>query len=270
MIYVSTSCLNDIKDIAAVLAIFSRIGIKNIELGSNHEYVENIEGLLRGYSGNNFIVHNYFPPTRNPFIMNLAARDEVIREKSLQVCRNAIDLCNHLGYKLYSFHPGFRVEETLDSDFELSSNVIPYDEAFSTFIRSVEEIYGYAKSCGVDIALENLEYKHDAYMMTQPHEFKRLLDIFPDIGVLMDIGHLNIASRKMGFEVSDFIECVGDNVKGIHIHENDGRSDQHLEPLNGGVVKYLEGVIDRDIILECRNSTSERVLKNIEFLQTYF
>lgn len=120
-IYVSTSCLKGTKDLGNILETYRSHGIGNVELGSGLEYVEGVEAVLQKYSEMNFIVHNYFPPAKEPFVMNLAAQDDGIRRRSVEVCKGALDLCGKLGYPLYTFHPGFRLDGTLDLGFELSS-----------------------------------------------------------------------------------------------------------------------------------------------------
>ena len=106
---------------------------------------------------------------------------------------------------------------------------MPYEEAYEAFSRSLEEILSFARERGIEIAVENLEHKNDAYMMTRPEEFSRLQEDSPELGVLLDLGHLKIASRRLVFKIEDFIYCVKDSVSGIHLHENDGLSDQHLD-----------------------------------------
>lgn len=268
MIFVSTSCLEGVKDLAEVLDIYSSHGIENVELGSCHEYIEDVESTLREYSDLNFVVHNYFPPAREPFIMNLAAQDGRVRTDSIAVCKRAIDLCHKFSYDLYSFHPGFRVKETLGLKFDLTSNqIVPYEAAFEKFTASLEEISTYAESRGVKVALENLEHQNQAYMMTRPEEFERVLDLFPELGVLLDMGHLKIASRKFGFAMEDFIKRVGNNIAAVHIHENDGEKDLHLEPMGGDLVGYLSSINSDLIVLEGRFMDANRIAANVKFLE---
>lgn len=269
MIYASTSCLKGGADLSYVLEAYSQIGILNVELGSGHTYIEDVEDQLRRHSEMNFIVHNFFPPTKEPFILNLAALNDRVRQKSIEVCKGAIDLCSDLGYPLYSFHPGFRVERTLDPGFELSCPVVPYERAFSAFSRSVEDIVAYSLDRGVMVAVENLEHKNDAYMMTCPWEFKRLLEIFPGLCVLLDLGHLEIASRRLDFRIEDFMECVGGNVAGVHIHENNGREDLHLPPSEDKAFKRILNVDCTRIILECRGLDGDGIVRNLRRLEQY-
>jgi len=268
-VYASTSCLKDCRDLAHVLDLYGRAGIKNIELGSSHEHIKDVHSLLSQYRGMDFTVHNYFPPARDPFIMNIAAQDNIIRDRSLEVCRAAIDLCSYLGASIYSFHPGFRVHGTLDGSFDLYGSVVPYEKAFEVLAESIESILSYAREHRVAVAIENLEHRNDAYMMTGPREFEELLDVFPELHVLLDLGHLKIASRRLGFTVDDFISCVREHVVGIHLHENDGVSDLHLEPLKSDMLKCLPQLSCPNIILECRNSSLGNIVRNLRALERY-
>jgi sugar phosphate isomerase/epimerase len=203
--------------------------------------------------------------------MNLAAQDEPIRERSMAVCKRAIDLCHKFGGRLYSFHPGFRVEETLGFNFEMNGkDLVSYDAAFGKFARSTEDILAYAKSRGVKIALENLEHKNEAYMMTRPEEFAHFQEIFPEVGVLLDLGHLKIASNRLGFKVNDFLRTVKDSIREVHIHENDGEKDLHREPLKGDLMGLLEIVDCETVVLECRNLNMERIILNLRALEQVF
>ncbi len=267
-IFVSTSCLGGSRDLQEILKCYDACGIENMELSGGLNYADDLESSLKRYSHLNFIIHNYFPPARAPFIMNLAAQDDSIREKSIELCKTAIDLCAHLKPRLYSFHPGFRVEKTLGSSFEIDGRMlVSYEDAFCKFAKSVEEISEHAKSKGVNIALENLEHKNDAYMMTRPEEFVRFLKIFPEVGVLLDLGHLKIASRKLNFEPLNFLRVVRESIVEVHIHENNGAKDLHLEPINGNSIEMLGSIDCKVIVLESRGLNMERILLNLRFLE---
>jgi len=267
-IYISTSCLKGTGDLQEILEAYSAHGIEKVELSGGLEYTPNVVGLLNNHPRMNFIIHNYFPPPREPFIMNLAAQDEGVREKSVAVCRRAMDLCSQFGCSLYSFHPGFRVESTLGLNFALSSiDLVPYDVAFSKFTQSIEEISAYARSRGVKVALENLEHQNEAYMMTRPEEFEKFQKIFPEVGVLLDLGHLKIASRRFGFQEKDLLRAVKDNIVEVHIHENNGEKDLHLEPLRSAMMSGLERLECETVVLECHGLNMERIILNLRALE---
>ena len=112
MIFVSSSCLknNTIKQSVQELA---NQGYKNIELsgGTNlyEEYVEDLLGLKKKYKLN-YLVHNYFPPPKKPFMLNIASLNDELFEKSVDHCVKAINLCKILGSKKYGVHAGFLID----------------------------------------------------------------------------------------------------------------------------------------------------------------
>ncbi|OPY52216.1 MAG: endonuclease IV [Methanosaeta sp. PtaU1.Bin112] len=267
-LFVSTSCLGGTRDLQEILEIYSAHGIKNVELSGGLDCTGDAEGILKKHSHLNFIIHNYFPPVSYPFIMNLASQDAMIRERSVAICKKAIDLCAQFRCRLYSFHPGFRVEKTLGLNFEFAGErLVSYEAAFEKFAISVEDISAYAKIKGVKIALENLEHKNEAYMMTRPEEFSHIQDIFPEVGVLLDLGHLKIASKRLGFRIDEFIRAVQDNILEVHIHENDGKEDLHWEPLKSELMELLLRVDCQTIVLESRNLSAERIILNLRALE---
>ena len=99
MIYVSTSCVrNDyIKDSVRELA---EMGFFNIELSGGTRYYEGyLEDLLslKQEYRLNYQVHNYFPPPREDFVLNLIDTDETNYERSLEMIRKALDISKRLG-----------------------------------------------------------------------------------------------------------------------------------------------------------------------------
>ena len=44
----------------------------------------------------NFLIHNYFPPPKKNFILNLGSTNENIRLQSVNLCKGAINLCKNL------------------------------------------------------------------------------------------------------------------------------------------------------------------------------
>ena len=57
-----------------------------------------------------FNLHNYFPPPENPFVINLATKNEKILKKTEDHLKNSIDYAAYLNLKNYSFHAGFVVD----------------------------------------------------------------------------------------------------------------------------------------------------------------
>ena len=94
--------------------------------------------------------------------------------------------------------------------------------------RSVEEIAALARDVGVGVALEVLPNA----LSSAPaicHLIEEQLDGI-DVGICLDYGHAHL----MG-DLSDAIEAVGGHLWTTHVHDNDGRSDEHRVPFAGRI-----------------------------------
>jgi hypothetical protein len=92
MIYVSSACSKQ-KFIGPAVKELADKGFKNIELSGGTRYYDDYEpdlfDLQKKYDLT-FLVHNYFPPPKDPFILNLASLDRGIYEKSLHHLKKAL------------------------------------------------------------------------------------------------------------------------------------------------------------------------------------
>ena len=94
--------------------------------------------------------------------------------------------------------------------------------------RSVEEICRLAEPIGVRVALEVIPNPlSDAASLVSMLE--RDLDA-PHAGICLDFGHAFL----MG-DVSDVIEQVAEHLVATHVHDNDGKKDEHLVPFDGRI-----------------------------------
>ena len=94
MIYISTSCIkaNTIKE--SIISI-AKEGFKNIELSGGTKYYPSYETDLIELKNKfqlNYLIHNYFPPPKKPFVINLASLNDEIYTTSINHCKNAIRL----------------------------------------------------------------------------------------------------------------------------------------------------------------------------------
>ena len=99
MIYVSTACVknNSIKESVLELA---QLGYKNIELTGGTTYYDGFERdllELKESHNLNYLLHNYFPPPNEHFILNIASLNNDIYDRSIEHCLRAVNLCKLLG-----------------------------------------------------------------------------------------------------------------------------------------------------------------------------
>jgi len=93
----------------------------------------------------------------------------------------------------------------------------------------------FAKRQGVGIALENIfDSGNVRHYCGVVEELVDLVDSFndPAVGVCWDFGHGNIMYPK---SQAGCLRTIGSRLKMTHVHDNNGKSDQHLPPFFGNI-----------------------------------
>jgi len=278
-IYVSTTFAENNSKISNVLLSCKKANISKIELGSNHVYEQDFEKIVKKYKFD-YIVHNYFPVPKKSFVVNIASLDKKIRDQSLKHVKNAILFCKKTNAKLYTFHPGFigDPEKASNSnknyDFIWKKNEVKksYDTAFKNMINSLKEIVRFAKKNKVKIAIETEGSfrKKNLCLMQRPEEYKKLFYYFlpNDLGISLNIGHLNLASRAFNFSREKFVDGIKNYIVALELSHNNRLDDQHL-PLkkNAWYWKIINDLFFAETykILEFRNTSIKRIKEVINF-----
>lgn len=284
MIYISTTFASDQSSVLDVLKLCKHNGIKNLELGSNHSNELDVEQGVQQYDFC-YLVHNYFPIPKEPFVINIASADDEIYQRSVNHIFNAINFCQQIGSGLYTFHPGFLTDpdgankDASNYDFQFEDSYLKgktYEEAYDRMVEAVSHIVPYAKARGIRIAIETegSVLKKDHLLMQRPGEYERFFRDFStdDIGINLNIGHLRLASSAFGFEIQKFVDLVADYVVAMELSHNNGLEDEHLPLIEGEW--YWKTICDPRFdqvykILEFRNVNIDTILSNIEMCQRY-
>jgi len=92
--------------------------------------------------------------------------------------------------------------------------------------RSIDELSSFARSAGVRIAIENMVSPESCDVIEALfHEFD------PDfLGFCWDAGHSNMTPDGIGR-----VEKFMDRLTVLHLHDNNGKSDQHKLPFTGTI-----------------------------------
>lgn len=246
--YASTTCL-DVDGLEATLAAYAEAGVDAVELGYCGDPAVDVGGLVNEYPFD-YLAHNYFLPREDEFILNLASADEAIRERSVRYVRDAVEFCDAHGIETYTFHGGFRVDPTLSLEFP-TDDVPAYEAAWDRFVDSLRRVVASAEDPDVGLAVENNVLFEDhvvdgepLLLFCDPGEFTRLFDAVPadEVGVLLDVGHLNVSAHTRGYDRWSVVEEVAPHVEGLHLHWNDGVEDSH-GPIGGS--SFVSGVLER-------------------------
>lgn len=147
-----------------------------------------------------------------------ASRDEASRKTALQEAAAAIALARHLPYRHLVLHLGTPTTERVaanDNQPELAR-------------RTVEEIVEKASQANVRVALEVIPNALSS-ATALVHLIEEQLDGV-DVGICLDYGHAHL----MG-DLGDAIETVSGHLWATHVHDNDGKRDEHLVPYAGTI-----------------------------------
>jgi len=238
MVYVSSACLKreKIKDSVEELAL---AGFRDIELSGGTKYYEEYEKdifELKDKYGLNYLLHNYFPPPKEDFILNLASLDDGIYEKTIQHYNETILLARKLDLKGVGLHAGFFVDFSVKeagkdiSLIELSDR----DKALKRFVEGIIQIKDKAGDTELYVennvlSLSNAEiYKgQNPFMLTCSSEYEELRTQI-DFKLLLDIAHLRVSANSLGLNFRDELNKMFAISDYVHVSENDGAQDQNL------------------------------------------
>jgi len=156
MIYVSTGYFKNYQA-REIIKLFNENKINNIEL-SGGKFQKDINSFLPKLKKKyNFQIHNYFPPPKFAKVINLASGNKKIVEDSIILIKKAINLCNKINSKYYSFHAGF-LADLSPKDLGKSKRKlkeINKSKGLDNFLKNVEIVSNYASKKNVKILLEN-------------------------------------------------------------------------------------------------------------------
>jgi sugar phosphate isomerase/epimerase len=220
--FISTSCIKGKgsrfeKDVFKVLEVFKRLNIQNIELGSAHSFAVDLSPIISMKKDHLFIVHNVFPPTRKPFMMNPASGSR-IRSLTVKTAKASIDFCRRIDARLYSLHTGY-LSEIDDRGMPATSIVLARENAIANIISSIRRICDHAKSYGISIALENSGVQGPQQISFASSQYRELLDDIgtKNLGLLIDLAHLQISNSHHKFDMAGYIDDIKDRILEFHV-----------------------------------------------------
>jgi sugar phosphate isomerase/epimerase len=235
MIYISSSCVKHTKIRDSVQELATN-GFQNIELSGGTEYYEDFENdllELKDKYNLNYRCHNYFPPPKEPFVLNLASLNDETFQMSFDHLQQAIALSNRLGADKFAFHAGFFIDIRLSEIGKKLSldNLFDEKEAIERFCNAYSVIKKQAKN--VSLFIENNVFSktnadtydgENPFMMTNFNEYKSLKEII-DFNLLLDVAHLKVSAKTLRLDWEEEFENMISVSSYIHVSDNDGFHD---------------------------------------------
>lgn len=142
-----------------------------------------------------------------------------------QVMPKSMAVCNYFGCPNIVVH-GLKMRRYLGTD----------EAEWVQTEAMLDKIAPMAKEMGITICVENLYESISGHIVEGPccdaRKAAERIDRFnekyhaPVLGFCFDTGHANL----VGIDFEDFIVKLGDRLKVLHVHDNDGISDLHQIP----------------------------------------
>jgi len=237
MIYVSSSCVKNkkIKNSVEELAIN---GFKNIELSGGTEYYDNFENdllELKDRYSLNYRCHNYFPPPKEHFVLNLASLNNHVFQASFDHLQQSLLLSSRLGAEKFAFHAGYFIDIKLNEIGKKLSrdNLFNEDESINRFCDAFQMLK--AQAGDVDLFIENNVFSaanaetyktKNPFMLTNFDKYISLKEKI-DFNLLLDVAHLKVSAKTLGLDLEDEFAKMINASNYIHISDNDGMHDSN-------------------------------------------
>lgn len=185
------------------------------------------------------LIHNYYPIPLEPFVLNLSSADGSILAKSMELARGAITLSSQVGAKYYGIHAGFLFDPKPEElGKRIAANTFTdRQKSFDIFLESMNELSAFANNLGIKLLVENnvlssenMEaHAGNKLLLVDPYEIEYFLNICQNVGLLLDLGHLSVSSKSLGFDKFQALQQLDEYTVGYHVSDNNTLSDQHLE-----------------------------------------
>ncbi len=173
--------------------------------------------------------------------------DPLIREVTRKRILQSLEVARELGI--------------FDVVFHLGASFGEYSEQLVKFWKSILE----QTPERISLHLENTD--------ETPEVIKRVVDQInsPRLGICLDIGHAYAFSET---SVSEWVETLGSRISYVHIHDNNGKKDEHLAIGDGGipikrVLEALE-IHSKEAFWALEQAREEDLIRSLEWINKEF
>ena len=150
--------------------------------------------------------------------LTMASTDQDVRAKALNEAELALQIARRIPFTVLVAHIGL----------PRTQHPTPADNSRDAARRSIGELQRLAQPLGVKLAIEVIpnELSRAGSLV---HFIEEVLDT-PEAGICLDFGHAH-----MDGDLVDAIETVSEHLVTTHVHDNRGRTDDHLVPFDGSI-----------------------------------
>jgi len=266
LLYISTSSIKNVNIIKVINQL--KTITNNIELSGGTKIQKNmlydISELNNKYDNLNFLVHSYFPPPVDDFVLNFADKSSQTRT----FIAESMKYVKELDVLYYSVHAGFK------KDFKIKNEILE-DGRGSFVIENIKEnIDWFYDNYTEKLALENLfpNGQNETCFASHIDEIIELLELDNRVFLLLDLGHLKISARFYKFNYLEAVNLLFDKYSNrileIHLSENNGIEDNHYIIESDSIQymvleKFRKNIINNNInlVIEARGYSIDELNK---------
>ena len=240
--------------IGAMAAFPKEFGVEiQVEFGTEYYWKKVLGKIMDGRTGN-LSIHGQFTD------IDLAS-PELDEAATLEYFRWGFDRYVQFGASHFVIHPDGKLEK-------------PTPEAEVAALRSraidrIGKLSEMAKAQGVNLLVENLRPKGYGLVFDQ----KEFIDLFrqlPEVGCLIDTGHLCLSHWQFG----EVLPALRDKIFAYHINDTFGLLDEH-RPVGQGIIDWAEffrlykaNTPHAEMVLEYKGCTVEETVANARLIET--
>jgi len=106
--------------------------------------------------------------------------------------------------------------------------------------RCLTHAYDFLGNEGIGVLIENWMFSPEDFML-----IKKAVNR-PSLGILLDIGHLNLFVRRSGIRADEYINELPLDIQEIHLHDNNGFEDLHypISDRDGSVLQVMGDIVN--------------------------
>jgi len=145
--------------------------------------------------------------------INIASPSKPMLKAVLTRLEKSISYASDLNAYVWVFHPGLKTGVSM---------FYPGMDWLQN-LKSVRLLLKIASDYGVKIVIENVPEPYP-FLMKSVEDFAKFYEeIIEDVGLVFDVGHANLNGQ-----IERFLKVFADKIVHMHVHDNFGKSDQHL------------------------------------------
>ena len=278
-IYISSLAEKN-SSISEIIEKLALEGVNNIELTGGTKYsnfdLKKVLELKSKYNLN-YLCHNYFPPPKEDFIINLGSLNNEIFDKSIKHIESAILLSVNLESDKFACHSGFFIDFGLNEigNEILNQKILNNKESIRLFKEAQLYLNSFAKEKGIKLYFENNVISHfnynnfnkvNPFMFTDNNNVDDV--ILKSSNILVDFAHLKVSCNSLNLDFTSNLIDLANRTDYWHISDNNGFSDTNeLLKDNSEMIKQIKHLdkANKTITIEVKGGL-ENAIKSLNSL----